>query len=41
MTDSQTPPSFPKPDLGRIGLWTGSLDGVPGTKVRDVVEEIE
>ena len=41
MTDSQTPPSFPKPDLGRIGLWTGSLDGVPGTKVRDVVQEIE
>ena len=41
MTDAKSPTSFPKPDLGRIGLWSGSLDGVPGAKVRDVVQEIE
>lgn len=41
MSDETSPQSYPKPDLGRIGLWSGSLDGVPGAKVRDVVQEIE
>ena len=41
MSNTTAPQNFPKPDLGRIGLWSGSLDGVPGSKVRDVVQEIE
>jgi len=41
MSDDKVPQTHPKPDLGRIGLWSGSLDGVPGSQVRDVVQEIE
>lgn len=41
MSDDKAPQTHPKPDLGRIGLWSGSLDGVPGSQVRDVVQEIE
>ena len=41
MSNDKAPQNHPKPDLGRIGLWSGSLDGVQGSKVRDVVQEIE
>src|SRR3954453_22213566 len=40
--ESQAGPSqYTRANLGRVGLWTRQLDGVPGAAAQDAVNEIE